>query len=475
MKNKLLNISLVIFASLAVYQAGLLWFNNLSSHNTFTFATFASMINNSDQTQASNLDENMLSFTKPYRININTGDYYKLIYDDIENLAEVILIDKIIDSNLKNLNSFSTITLDELFNKEGFLYEYAFAMPSEIFHSIRGAKNSSLVDAIPLFNIIGLVDFNTSTNSATLVFCDNSEENLCIAYEINLNKEDLSSLINLHDKYKTIHYEQGTNEFRYISSITNSISVFNKNVFLPIWEKNSFAYKPIKEENPYRGTSSASSGPLLSSIENQITMFFANPDIIYTSMPNGIFTFSDEYTVVRYYDNHILEYNNYLVDYKAQSNGFLSDYATAINFIENDTNIVNNYYLSDFKETGKTSKFYFDYTINNMDMTLSNILRMENNGLNHFIEIIVENGRVKNYKKYAYQFFVEDRVLINNNLSTFEEFINTVVNSSNEDEYYIDSLKTAYVTEANYIDLLELSWIMEIDDQILIDRQQNFN
>lgn len=474
MKNKLLNISLVIFSVIAVYQAGFLWFNNLSSHNTFSLYTFASMINPAEQTQQNNTNENIKGFTHPYRISINTGDYYKIVYEDLETLEEFTLMNKIIDDNLKNLHSYNNLDLTEVFNKKGFFFEYAFSMPSEIFTDIRINKNSSLSENILEFNTIGIVAFDINTNSASLIFCNNTENSTSIAYEIILETEDFLRFTNLHDKYTSQNSNDDINEFKYISSSSNDISVFNKNVLLPIWEKNIFSYKPIREENPYKGSNINSSGPLLSSIENQITMFFTNPDLIYTSMPNGIFTFSDEYTVVKYYDNHILEYNNYLVDYKAKSDGFLYDYSAAINFIENDLNVVNNYYLSEFKETNKTSKFYFDYSINNLDMTLSNILRMDDNGLNHFIEITIENGRVKNYKKYAYQFFVEDTILISNNLNTYEEFTSTIVNSSIDDEFFIDDLKTSYVTDANYSDLLELSWIMQIDDQILIDRQQSF-
>ena len=109
-------------------------------------------------------------------------------------------------------------------------------------------------------------------------------------------------------------------------------------------------------------------------IEENANLFFENAVIKNYSKNNDNYSFSDETTVVKLYENNVFEYFNYNVKSKKE-NSFLENYNTAINIIKRDRFVTNEIYLCDYKVEDGKYKFYFNYKINNLPIIPSSEIK----------------------------------------------------------------------------------------------------
>lgn len=360
MKNKILNIALIFLFGLAFFQTYRLWFVNLSND-----------ANSQNQiTIDSNIKEDLV---KPFRLSVEMEKNQFNSYFELETLS--------IYNESKNL--FKTIlkngSLVDDFNREDYtdlvIYNYNFVFEEDYFKEALNQNKSRV-----------------SINSFDNIFIYFKKEgNYAVFYN---SIQDTSTIITFGDKsfLTTLSSYKKPNNVKYYSE---DLIKFTAN-----WDEK-LEYEEITYSNPY----SLNGEIHISSVENMVNSFFQNPLSKTQSIQNetNAITFNDNNTIVRYYPNNIFEYKYYYV-YESNKNINFVDYFTlATNFILNDTAIDNTFYLDDYKIENNEVIFYFNYSIGNFPILLSENYKAETN-INSFIEIAVSNNVVTDYKKIPYNF-----------------------------------------------------------------------
>ena len=375
-----------ILTGLAIYLTSQLWFANISSRNFF-YSIFP-------QTEPQDLN-NEKAFAWPYRFITNYGgNRFGVLYSgmDINKLRESC--DAIIANMLKDGEFLGTRELNygEVFSAPGYIFEYAFNMPIAVFSTIYGKPGfsdnleylTSIVflppDAIREVTIIWLLDETSKTMSG---------------YSIKSALIPIS--VNPDEFYQEILYE---------SSALCSGVLTDNNIFIAKLSDDSYNYPTVSIVNPY-----VENELLIRVIEQRVNVFFENPSAK-LSFPgdNNVYTYIDASTVVKYFQNDVLDYSNYRMDKK--ETGILKNFSAALNFIKSDAFIVNQYYLADYKQNDNDYTFYFDYVVNNFPVFLPDEYKRSEQAsgavaIEHALEVTVREGNVVNYRKIVYNFITD--------------------------------------------------------------------
>lgn len=149
---------------------------------------------------------------------------------------------------------------------------------------------------------------------------------------------------------------------------------------------------------------------LLARVKDFIEFFFPNPAVISESVVNGIYTYRDNFRVVRFYPNNVAEYSS-LVDRSAASGNFTSSFLAALHMVERDRNAMESLYspMNDiiFKSyhhdaaSGQWT-FYFDYVADNMPLVIGPDFPQ-----GPAIEVRVVNNTVVRYRRLMLNFLYE--------------------------------------------------------------------
>ncbi len=440
MKTKNIIKGLVIFSLvlLTFFQISELWFGGSSNTNFFYsfFSPVSSPINS----------ENLSKAIKPYRIIAGEGDNKFLIkYSDIEIITDSGVkksiqkdeMDKVI-LGLFEYGEFvksGPVNWPEILQNKIMLAEYKFSMPTDVFTECYRIQKTTLSSRFNKFDSIAIIPLESGGISALFI---NNAENEC--HEYLVKSGDSNAMLNAIQSISVYN-----DKLYYTSSVLEGLDAFSGNVFLPKWDFDPFTYSSIVSINPYMENGNI----LYSTIEKKIDVFFANPALKRPSNLNDVYTFSDENTVVRYYSDGILEYNNFkAVDSKPNCT-FSSAFSSAIEFINNDSTIDGDFYLSDYTSADDgTWVFFFDFVINDYPLILSQSLSMP-----HSVEITVSYDRVTKYKHYAYTYELAEQAMA----AVSSQFLNGI---REESTYYdpaaIDELTICYKVDDSQI--LKLYW-----------------
>ena len=134
--------------------------------------------------------------------------------------------------------------------------------------------------------------------------------------------------------------------------------------------------------------------------------FFRNFSVDWSERnEDGIYTFSDSETVVKYYpEEKVLEYYSYENYAGDARTGLLEGYQICCNFLKNDNSLQTDIYLADIERTINNEViYYFDYAVDDLPVNLSQSLR-DRIGSSHAIEVTLRNQAVKEYRRYAVNF-----------------------------------------------------------------------
>lgn len=448
--NRVKNFIITFFVLLAIYQTAKLWFEDFSNHNFFY--SFKSIQGGSvNDYEVSSLIENIV-------VGKGSNKFF-CDYNNSENKEYKNIFEQAIRKSLENGNYIGKedINVQENLTGKIVIYNYSFFINSEDINYVFNIK-SNISNKIKRFNKIMIIPDISTNENLKIAFLD-TEENL--SYLVELRKNDIiNSTIDAINNFKTEN-----EDFYYISSIQNGFDIFKTNIFIPRWIGNSIGYKPIIMSNPLE----SDGGVLLNQLEKDINMFFDNPAAKWPSKINDVFTYSDENTVVKYYTNGVLEYSNY-----KSSNDNLKEikfskcYKTALSFLKKDTNIKNEYYLKDYKKEDDRITFYFEYKINNFPIILSDELKSQI-GMNSIIEISATNSKVLKYKKYVYEFSIDETEIIFAETDFLEAIDNIFLlrqNNSKEREK-IDNISLSYTAEKG-TNKIYLKWFININDNSYI-------
>ncbi len=326
--------------------------------------------------------ETKQSFIKPFRIAFGHGaKEFSLYYNALNELEEKAMIDYIISQVISEgefVNS-GEVNQEELLSKKCVIYDYAVSLPFDSFAEAVGENNNAIASKIKQFDRITITPDN-NYSSVSCYFSDKATN--------TFNKVSLDIDMNF---FETLNSEK---ELKYILSQNEAVNnSFSEMIFIP--DINPYLdYPTLEKINPYADA-------LISTIEKNVDVFFENPSIKWR---NGIdpYTFSDDTTVVKYYSNNVLEYSCYVAtEEKAVS--LLSAYSSAIEMIDRDTTVTNEYYLSELTYNDDGYFFGFDYVVDDFPVFLSKMKKKQTR-MNHSIEINVLNGNVTKYKRYVMTF-----------------------------------------------------------------------
>ncbi len=428
------NFFIMFLCFLAAYQTGQLWLEDFSSRNFF-YTFFSDLIIDN-----SVYSTEQRSFVTPYRLIYSLGNKtFKMIYSDLLNSSDKKSCDSLLKEALQKgeyVNSYP-IDWDWISKNTSVIYDYPYPIPTDIFVRFFGQKGSLLNARLKSFTQIVFVPDKLGNNAVKILFVD---EDTC--YEYVVNKKNFSLTQNFN-------YELLT----YVSSKQSGYMIFNKNVFLPKWDNDRFTYSAVSFSNPYAYRGEL----LLNTVEKKIDKYFDNPIAKWTGIVNGVYTYSDENIVVKYYKSNVLEYFNYTS--RKQSSSLVSDFEAAVKFIARDSDVSNDFYCSRYEEDDKSTTFYFDYSLNNFPLVYSETLKQETD-MEHPIQVTVENGMVTRYKKLAFTFFSDDDLRVN----AIVDFLGVV-----DSIFVAGELSAAPLSESATLDAVSLSYKIDIERQILLN------
>jgi hypothetical protein len=139
--------------------------------------------------------------------------------------------------------------------------------------------------------------------------------------------------------------------------------------------------------------------------------FFDNPSAVWDSS-GEVISFSDENGVVRYLNNHVIEFVNYRTEAAPAVTTVMDDYVTAVKFIKDrDRLMENGIYFAGFEDDGEYRYLHFDYYAGEFPVMFTQSLLSDMGDLKHGITFTFRNGVLVNYKRLAYSFGINETLI----------------------------------------------------------------
>ncbi|MCD8159105.1 MAG: hypothetical protein LUD77_09500, partial [Clostridiales bacterium] len=323
---------------------------------------------------------------------------------------------------------------------------YGFFLSGEDFSELYGIGS---YDEIPEFDSIAVTD-GSSEGFTVLFFNSFTLEGAVYKMNEYSGLKDINTVID--------EAQLPYNGIYYVSSVQNNYDVFLGNEFIPTWAGEVYYYT-ITKSNPV-----AENGIVTeSAVDKYVNAYFDNPVLKWTSVDDGVYIFSDENTVVKYYPTGVMEYASYTGG-KTDDLSLGESLGAAEAFLNYDTNLNNEYYLSGYKyEDDGRITFYFNYKINNSLLMLSDELK-EKTEMNSFIEVTTDGNKVTRYKRYLsdYVTTIKDPVYTE---KTFLEVIDNGLSKLGGE--YIESLKLSYLESGETS--VPLCYVASIDEKNYVE------
>ncbi len=435
--NTVKNLSILLLTVSAMYLAGRLWFEEIADRKIELSNIMPSKNEIIYSTQS--------SFIEPFRILTNIGvNKFDMLYNtktsqQYKDCREVI---NLVLSEGK-YEGESAIQWQMFLNEPSYIYDYNFSMPADLFTSSLSDKINFLSKNPSDFDSIIIVPNNTISVSFV-----NWSKDKSFNYKLENSQLGQQILLNIEN------IRQVKRDYYYVSSTVEYSKMFKNPVFLPEWELPNLEYKIINLVNPYLSRGQL----LLNTVEKQVDCFFDKPASKWSGTANGAFTYSDEYIVVKYYPTDILEYSDYRTYDKNNVHSTIADYAAALNFIAKDKTIINDFYLAEFSSMEGRSVFYFNYTINNFPLIVSNNIKAKAQ-INYPIEVVVEYQNVRKFKKLAYNYEIDKSITENVEID-YGASLNMLIPTDSLDSTQLDNALLCYNIDKSK--QLILYWYLDI-------------
>ena len=209
----------------------------------------------------------------------------------------------------------------------------------------------------------------------------------------------------------------------------------------------SFQFNGVRHSLPYAGVYNEF---MIASLRNQLRTFFNNQIPSHEEPDADVWVFRDmQHTVVRYHNTHLLEYRNFHAINRSAPVRFVDNFAAAIQFLERDDLIINEFYLASFREDERSESrhvFYFNYVIADMPLVMCGEWP-ENSGLIYPIEVTVDHGTVVSFKKLAFNFHIEENVTF---IGEMDEILQQMV---------FENIRMGYLLASN--EIFVLYWCLD--------------
>ena len=438
-KNSFINLLIVVLTSLAVVQTGGLWLSQTKSHNLFYSA-----VNNffvvSDKT------------TEYYRpidaetIAVGTGNNHYTLLHGNESKKLRSSVKNAIGSAFEKGSENSSGSLDWMvLSGKNIVLDFPFSVSWGEFSK---GFSSSFSPEVAFDSFDTVVITPSYADNGTYVTFINKSEQMSVSI-VTVDEKINSSL-------RTVIDETKTSDLAYISSAQSGFNIFKNNVFLPQWTEEKYTYSPV---NVINACSDSNGAVTMATVKKMVQPLFAASSIAGSGIDeNGIFFFTNDEIVVKYYPNGILEYFSYSKSDSSQT--LASAYDACMTFIENDTSITTDVFLTDAEASTEGLIFRFDYSVNSMPVTFSEELK-EEMGFESAIEVVVTNNTVKKYRKYACEFKEDTETELSASVDFLTE-INRVITdySENGEILQVDNISLCYYVDKNNVSALK--WITNL-------------
>lgn len=439
MKNFGRNFIIAFLMVLAIYQTGELWFGDFSDHNFF------SLFSNNESAYSKNVAYTL------NRLIINFGDNKVICRaNNIYDSDYKVQFDKAVSIALTKgtlTENTGDVDWDNILDNRAIIYEYNCSFSGKDLVGIFDV-NSDNCARIKSYDTIIILP-RADNSFMRVIFYDSVEKTSAYA-ELKSNSiigkcfETSSEFINMD------------NEIYYISSVKNGFDIFSCNIFLPQSESEIYTYSAIEPHLTMND---------ISMIEKNANIFFDNAATKNYTKNNGNYVFSDETSVVKFYENSVLEYFNYDTKSK-EDNSFSANYVSAINLIKQDRFITNEFYLDNYSYNEGQYVFNFNYKINDLPLIPGDELK-SSTGINSFIEVVTSNGSVDKYKKYACRYTISDKLDLNANVDFIAAIdkIYVMLYPDGSEAKPVDNINLAYIADNKSFGL---SWIIDIEGKSYI-------
>lgn len=433
MKNFGRNFIIAFLMVLAIYQTGELWFGDFSDHNFF------SLFENNESAYSKNV-----AYTLD-RLIINLGDNKVICRaSNIYGSDYKAQFDKAVAAALTKgtlTENAGDVDWSNVLDNRAIIYEYNCSFNGKDLSGIFDVKSDNCA-RIKSYDTI-IISPRADNSFMRIIFYDSAKKtSACVELKS-------SSIIGKCYEISS-EFVASEDKIYYISSVENGFSIFTDNKFLPQSEEEIYIYNAIEPHLTMND---------VSTIEKNANIFFDNAATKNYTKNNGNYVFSDETSVVKFYENSVLEYFNYATKSK-EDNSFSANYVAAINLIKQDTFVTNEFFLDSYTYDEGKYVFNFNYKINDLPLVPGEGVKSET-GMNSFIEVVVSNGSVDKYKKYSCRYTVSERISLNAKV----DFIGAV------DKIYadlygsgatkpVDNITLAYIADTKSFGL---SWIVDIE------------
>ena len=374
------SILIIGLTALAVVLTARLWLMYIPNHTfvPYVMARFAPTVPD----EASDL-------VRPFRILQGNGDgYFAVIYIDIADSPQWKYGETVITGVLRDGIFTGVEEADiRIFDRPVLIYQYAFNMEAEVFAQAFGQRTGAVLmeGGILHFTAVAVTPSDGDSDNLAVFFIGDT-------YMWQFILPTAQAMFNVPSAANELHHFVATGNMQFESRLTRNLH-----------------HSVVLVTNPYRDHAGQLS---LAHIRGQVSHFFANPATINQGVSaDGVFTFNNMSTVVRYMPWDVIEYRSFRTIGHSSPTGLVTDFSAAFAFILSDPNAHGSFFLANYEERPRGERvFWFDYTIGNFPMRLT-----ENwytgpeceNPLTHPIEVTVVNGRVTRYRRIAHSFALD--------------------------------------------------------------------
>jgi len=385
------NIGILTLVTLCITQTMRLWYDGYSSRS-FLSAFFSS---DSDYSAS----DALAGLVRPYRIIAQHNEAYVVLYGNAESTKLRTAADNILTQVIRSGDYVSAYSLNEtaLFATGGVWYEYAVPIPADAFGLFFQARTGFLTNRFRSFNRIVFVPQADTDDAVRVVFVDD-EIRMC--YEYSIQRTGLASGL------LTAVQSLSPSMLHYDTAIVSGGGI-PKTVFYANWNSNGYPYQQLRTYGPFGEIT-------IGNIERVVLPFFEMPSGVMWDVDNSVYTYRDNNAVAKYYPNDVLEFTDYKAHRGTVTNTFASAFVAAANMIAKDKGVVNEYYLSSYKQEGESWFLTFDYVMNGFPVFMSQSLSMNLSAnqpntatMTHMIEVEVQADKVYKYRRYGLAFEVD--------------------------------------------------------------------
>ena len=372
--NWLKNIVILLLAALCVYQTGRLWFDEMPGINDFLNLLG---IERAPEGYGAALD----GLARPRRIFASEGDrLFVCNYSRIEETEQYrtgrLNIMAALNPNEDNrILLYDEIDWDDylitLINGEALIFDYGFNLRADAFNAAFGSNSDVLSVFIDYVNMIVFVPVYNGTKVVFLGMVSEAKA----AFEVYLTGVEQVIYKGLPNRHNLVYIAQIPADER-LGSLA----------FMPQSLPGGVSYAQIRQRDPHN-------------IREFLPHFFENPDFARSEPHPAGHKFVTPDEIISLTMGFYLNYQNWLS--RRSTDSFAAAYATAILFMQRDTELVNDYYLEFYEYDSGTYIFHFNYIFNDFPVFLSASLKNALDDMQACIEVTVEKGRVSRYRRYV--------------------------------------------------------------------------